>query len=847
MTSAIHQEFAQIIAASTEVDARICLVGGKGMILPLDDTENDGQVQTGTDPLYGYPDQIGRGLIYTLVLLWFFLGVALASDAFMAGIEKITSSKTRVKHPTKPGRMVTINVWNDTVANLTLMAFGSSTPEILLSLIELLSKNVFTGKLGASTIVGSAAFNLFVILAICIPAMVEYKRIAEFQVYAITAFSSLFAYFWMIVVLQMSSPDIVEIWEGLVTLFMFPILVIVSYMADRGYFDKSKKVAELKISYEGITLEEIEDYAAMLKKKFGKDLGDEKVIKLLEAEMAPKKTRATYRANAIKGLTGGKKKQGKDAAKTATYGASKTVESLDPVEDSPDCPHVYWDVLGNTFLCLECVGTIEVPVKCNPTNKPVTVKYVTMNGSAKSPDEYTHKEGSITFEPSETEQIQNVYVDIIDDEEAEDEMDFYIDLVQSVDDMKHYQIIGNTLTVTIIDDDEPGMIAFDREEYTAADADTEVTLKINRRKGGNGRISCDCFTENGKALAGVDYVEMERQEVVFEHNQTEAIVKVQLQPKKNESVDRSGRNFRVVLENPTGRATLSKDTDGGEKQCIATIEFAKGDRKNMLVSAKSSLHLTWEAAKLGSGNYAGQFWEAVYCNGSKEDQAEAGIFDWFLHILSFPFKLMCALIPPPGYQNGWLCFVGALLVISILTACISDLGEMVGCCFGIPDELTAITIVALGTSLPDTFASKTSAQQDDDADAAITNVTGSNSVNVYLGLGLPWVIGSFVWNGKGKTDEWVKKTGMTKSVGMDLLNKYPDGGVFVVPGGDLGFSVTVFTICALVGLAALHYRRTVLGGELGGPWKEARWFSLLFFGLWLVYIVMSTLKLYGNI
>ena len=75
------------------------------------------------------------------------------------------------------------------------------------------------------------------------------------------------------------------------------------------------------------------------------------------------------------------------------------------------------------------------------------------------------------------------YILNIDDEEAEDEMDFYIDLVQSVEDMQKYQIIGNTLTVTIIDDDEPGMIAFDREEYTAADADNEVTLKINRRKG----------------------------------------------------------------------------------------------------------------------------------------------------------------------------------------------------------------------------------------------------------------------------------------------------------------------------------------------------------------------------
>ena len=48
------------------------------------------------------------------------------------------------------------NTWNDTVANLTLMAFGSSTPEILLSIIELFAKDMHTGELGAATIVGSA-------------------------------------------------------------------------------------------------------------------------------------------------------------------------------------------------------------------------------------------------------------------------------------------------------------------------------------------------------------------------------------------------------------------------------------------------------------------------------------------------------------------------------------------------------------------------------------------------------------------------------------------------------------------------------------------------------------------
>ena len=50
-----------------------------------------------------------------------------------------------------------------------------------------------------------------------------------------------------------------------------------------------------------------------------------------------------------------------------------------------------------------------------------------------------------------------------------------------------------------------------------------------------------------------------------------------------------------------------------------------------------------------------------------------------------------------------------------------------------------------GTSLPDTFASKAAAVSDDTADAAVGNVTGSNAVNVFLGLGLPFVIASAYW------------------------------------------------------------------------------------------------------
>ena len=62
-------------------------------------------------------------------------------------------------------------MWNATIANLTLMALGSSAPEILLSVIEIFSSGFYVGELGPSAIVGSAAFNMLVISAVCVVAI----------------------------------------------------------------------------------------------------------------------------------------------------------------------------------------------------------------------------------------------------------------------------------------------------------------------------------------------------------------------------------------------------------------------------------------------------------------------------------------------------------------------------------------------------------------------------------------------------------------------------------------------------------------------------------------------------
>ena len=109
---------------------------------------------------------------------------------------------------------------------------------------------------------------------------------------------------------------------------------------------------------------------------------------------------------------------------------------------------------------------------------------------------------------------------------------------------------------------------------------------------------------------------------------------------------------------------------------------------------------------------------------------------------------MFACVPPPSIWGGWLTFSLALAVIGLVTAIVGDLAAIFGCLIGLKDSVTAITFVALGTSLPDLFASKQAAIQEKYADNSIGNVTGSNSVNVFLGLGMPWVIAAIYWTAK---------------------------------------------------------------------------------------------------
>jgi len=113
-------------------------------------------------------------------------------------------------------------------------------------------------------------------------------------------------------------------------------------------------------------------------------------------------------------------------------------------------------------------------------------------------------------------------------------------------------------------------------------------------------------------------------------------------------------------------------------------------------------------------------------------------------------------------------------------------------------------------------------------------VTGSNSVNVFLGLGLPWMIAAIYWNhfqSAESTDAW-----HARYAGEAWYDKQMPIG-FAVPAGSLGFSVAVFTTCALVCLSTLLLRRATIGYELGMAATVPT--AIFFVMLWIAYITIS--------
>jgi len=384
--------------------------------------------------------------------------------------------------------------------------------------------------------------------------------------------------------------------------------------------------------------------------------------------------------------------------------------------------------------------------------------------------------------------------------------------------------------VQIQDDDKnAGCFHWHTEKVDVLENIGTFNLTVLRKGGLSGEVTIKYATKDQTATAGKDYVAMEGT-LTFPHGTVSQSLTLEI---IDDDMYEQDETFTIILSEPTGGATFDKNTDGGTDSAVCTVVIVNDDEiTSKLEEVVTLLRINADNLSLARENWGEALRDAIFPAPDSSGVGKA------MHFINVPWKLMFAIVPPPGMCGGKPCFVLALVMIGVQVVLISDFAGMMGCQMNLKPAVTAITFVALGTSLPDTFASMAAARGDRYADNSVGNVTGSNSVNVFLGLGLAWLIQSLYWHFKGATPEWIAKYPGIYARQVEAGQK-PGG--FVVIAGDLSFSVIVFSICAVITLSIILARRPY---ELGGSKPKAYLTAAFLCFLWVVYVVLSSLSSY---
>ena len=515
-------------------------------------------------------DKAARAIVYFSGLAFMFLGISIIADRFMASIEVITSKEREVTIRTPSGEttVMHVRIWNETVSNLTLMALGSSAPEIMLSVIEIIGNKFEAGDLGPGTIVGSAAFNLFVIIGLCVYVIPddEVRRIKHLRVFFITASWSIFAYLWLYIIIAVISPGEVSIAESVVTFLFFPITVAMAYIADRKIFffkflnkkyrrskhkgvtvyegdlelgDKTNHVGE-DITFKGLDSEDAEirefekhrkDFIEIMrevrKKHPNIDMKTLEEMAEIEAMNRGPKSRAFYRIQATRKLTGG----GNIIKKSKVHGRSDITDvPVGSAEEDNIC-RIYFE--PGHYTVMENVGVFKLTVARQGGNltNTIYVDYVTEDGTANAGSDYEFAEGTLVFHPGESHKTFSVT--IIDDDIFEEDEHFYVRLSNirvgnedgmfTTEDTNSLAQLANPsmATVMILDDDHAGIFHFEQKEISFPESIGEASVKVSRSSGARGVVKIPYFTSDGTAKGSGKDFEDAIGEIQFKNDETE--------------------------------------------------------------------------------------------------------------------------------------------------------------------------------------------------------------------------------------------------------------------------------------------------------------------------------------
>ncbi|XP_048235777.1 magnesium/proton exchanger isoform X1 [Ricinus communis] len=511
-----------------------------------------------------------RTFLYFLGLAYCFIGLSAITGRFFRSMENVVKHSRKVVEIDPYSNTEVIRyekVWNYTIADISLLAFGTSFPQISLATIDAIRNigNLYAGGLGPGTLVGSAAFDLFPIHAVCVvvPKAGELKKISDLGVWLVELFWSFWAYVWLYIILEVWTPNVITLWEALLTVLQYGLLLTHAYAQDKRWPYLSLPIERTERPEEWVPEEATSD---------------------------------KHQHNAYEEY-------------------SEIVQVSE--EDSRNIVDIF---------------SIHSPVGTDP-----------------------------------------VYQKVPETDEA-------------AESSNNYSLSEKDLDV----------VALWKQQFVDAIMHILVTK-------------------------------------IYFHKQ---------------------------LERPESRKLINSH-----------LRLAR---------------ISWQ-------------------------------------LFLVPWRLLFAFVPPYHIAHGWIAFICSLLFISGIAYIVTQLTDLISCVTGINAYVIAFTALAAGTSWPDLVASKIAAERQITADSAIANITCSNSVNIYVGIGVPWLI----------------DTAYNFFAYREPLR--------VQDAAGLSFSLLVFFSTSVGCIAVLVYRRLTLGAELGGPRIWAWVTSVYFMFLWLIFVVLSSLRVSGII
>jgi len=196
------------------------------------------------------------------------------------------------------------------------------------------------------------------------------------------------------------------------------------------------------------------------------------------------------------------------------------------------------------------------------TTEPASVEYSTADESALAGEDYTAKNGSLTFEPGSTE--ASILLRLIDDTQVESNEAFTLNLSNAIG----ASIDKSTLEITINDNDEApaSLISLDQTSLTVSEGDGIIFVPVTRTGNIDSSVTVEYQSVGVEAQNGEDFITTSGT-LTFNEGQSAANIPLAI---IDDDLEESGADERVqlVLSSPQGPNVQL----GNDKQTITIVD-----------------------------------------------------------------------------------------------------------------------------------------------------------------------------------------------------------------------------------------------------------------------------------